>query len=1845
MKAIVLLCSILIVLATSKDVVVKDDEPRLSDVSILLPFGTDVVYNLEAFNGCFKWKVMRDSVVDIDVLDSCGLKVSLRNAWRTPTSERISTWITAEDSISGRILRCEIFIDHIARLEIGTTTRTMYQDEIVPLELQGFDKEDNLFSTLEGLIFEWSIKPEKLEVASTVLKIIPFKDAVFDVNPIILEIEKSGKKSSIILVKGEDTGRVTVGAQLVDSDKAHRVSETKVLISVWEPLHLTPSEDIYIAIGTRVQYILHKLSNERFIEIQMPHPQYKWSVQKTDIVEIDENGLLVGKALGFTKIQVQYLNMDDNIAIGYVHVVQPAYLGLEIFLSQEMHELNKVSLNHWALIENNNYNLTVQVYDNDNHKLYTTEDLYFTVTLGAGYFSLNSYTRNRANSEILTTKLGKSEIFAVLDNPRVVPRAISFKQEVTIVSQIEIIPPNLLMPWHPTIYHTYDMKFVGGTGRCAWQSSDTTIVPVNAIGRVSGERLGFSVVTCHDTKNPSNRDESIVTVARPHTISFLPGHVETEVGTDLTLFVQLYDEQGNSFDICDKFPIKFSLNMERASFAIINSNEPIGEGKQACGAVKIHAMNEGVQTLTASFRHETLGEVQTEVKVIAYHPIKISPETVVVALASTAYVKIEGGPIPWLSRPNLHYEDITAETPGHITIARETASTLESNRIYSLTCLKYGEQDLKYVIGNKHPGKGAHIPVQLESNIRFICTAPATLFIYPSTFHHPNMPINAPNSCVESMATLVDTISEGVALDSLPSSYRIRNNREVYFNISVFDHDGRKFTAFSSLDIKWKSSSNDLISIIERKGTGFSRMLKISSLVGDASIRLDIKGIKSSFISSTGASRVWFSPFYKNFEFSLYNPIKMEAPLITIYPHPSNRIRLTTDGGSGNTEVSTNSTTSINVDVAQVGEIYIVPKQTGVTRVTIIDVCVPTDESSSTVFVSDLHSIHLESRDMVEVNSELDIDVVLKDAHGHPFTTDQASLIDWEPRVDKFRILSITSAAQQHKKIPKITVLGQSLGSATITVTARTATGTFVNSPASQIHVYPPLKLHPSPTLYLLPGASYHVQYTGGPPVRSEIAYQVDSNKIASVGTRDGLVQAKVIGNTRLTAKVFSYSIFNSVKSEIGHDSTDVVVKYLDGIRIHSTTNRMYVGEEMVIQVKGINGEEPTIWGNMDIHFRWDNTNPEVASLQPFHVGAVSLDEEGHYLVRLLANTPGKSTVSVKVSEAPNRALMKGMTASFSIICVEPLRLLVPNEILLPPDSQFQIKTTHDSDPVERLQYSIIQREETCGTTQHTVDVNRNGLITALTSGTAFILVENPSGTQSVVLKVIVKPVHHAELRPKTPVHFFLPVGSEQSYDIILRDEMAKEFHSYDSISFSTTESILNIISLSIAPSNETQSQVLTISGLSPGKTQLRLDAISSNIASTFIPIHVTNAILPAQAVVSAGSTLNFITTFKKKTDQSLYKKIWFSSNPEVVEIDAETGRAVAVAPGVAIVSHNGSVSTYTPVNVIKPSELVFDTPKVKYEQSDKPIYQLPIILKNYEKKSISLSPYIDHNIELKCSVEQKYERYFSTSSRISTDGNELFCIVNPSVSLSDRDMPKSITIFATASSAAFNLRGKDEITFSPMFSIEKTSKHIYLSNANREEILKIQFQGEDIQYQCDDPRIIVRPASSNPSYKLFQISVRELGTPFYDSFITFFNPLSGQTEQVLVSYHPTDQKIDEGAEPIPSGDSFFSIWVWACTIAGFGILSVWFVTNRDQKIPPSTRVIDTRMSPTTPPGYPETPNRFSTNNTPYATPAAPYGTPSGGFGSPTFGSPTRGQYTRPVYSTPYHDRPSSPYN
>lgn len=115
----------------------------------------------------------------------------------THTHTYTYTHTTHALAATGLELRCDVFVDTINHIEITTRTRELLlEEEPERFELQAYDDEGNMFSTVRGHEFSWTLLPDEEAVQQqpepeNILNFMPFEESTYSTDPIIRELENS----------------------------------------------------------------------------------------------------------------------------------------------------------------------------------------------------------------------------------------------------------------------------------------------------------------------------------------------------------------------------------------------------------------------------------------------------------------------------------------------------------------------------------------------------------------------------------------------------------------------------------------------------------------------------------------------------------------------------------------------------------------------------------------------------------------------------------------------------------------------------------------------------------------------------------------------------------------------------------------------------------------------------------------------------------------------------------------------------------------------------------------------------------------------------------------------------------------------------------------------------------------------------------------------------------------------------------------------------------------------------------------------------------------------------------------------------------------------------------------------------------------------------------------------------------------------------------------------------------------------------------------------------------------------------------------------------------------------
>ena len=175
-----------------------DNLKKINEMNLLFPHiyenmeSRQIEYKLIAYNGCYEWLSSNQNFFNIQGIPDetnpkCQSSAIISLIKSKPITQAI--WILAKDKgnvffkfmmkslmvlkywfflETGDVLKVEAKIAEIAKIEIITKSRILDVGDMQALEVVGYDKDGNMFSTLEGVKIEWAVSKcdHILELAS-----------------------------------------------------------------------------------------------------------------------------------------------------------------------------------------------------------------------------------------------------------------------------------------------------------------------------------------------------------------------------------------------------------------------------------------------------------------------------------------------------------------------------------------------------------------------------------------------------------------------------------------------------------------------------------------------------------------------------------------------------------------------------------------------------------------------------------------------------------------------------------------------------------------------------------------------------------------------------------------------------------------------------------------------------------------------------------------------------------------------------------------------------------------------------------------------------------------------------------------------------------------------------------------------------------------------------------------------------------------------------------------------------------------------------------------------------------------------------------------------------------------------------------------------------------------------------------------------------------------------------------------------------------------------------------------------------------------------------------------------
>uniref|UniRef100_A0A3Q3AS89 Nucleoporin 210 n=1 Tax=Kryptolebias marmoratus TaxID=37003 RepID=A0A3Q3AS89_KRYMA len=1515
---------------------------KLNIPKVLLPLArsTRINFTLETTEGCYRWSSTRPEVASIQPVDEDGARGCSRSAVLQALStqpSRLTSIILAEDVVTGQVLRCDAIVDIISDIQIVSTTRELHlEDSPLALKIHALDSEGNTFSTLAGLVFDWTLVKD-VDVngftdSYNSLRVLKFSESTYTPPGYISEMERVGKQGDIILVSGLKTGHAKLKAK-IQEPLYKDVGAAEVRLLILENILLSPAHDVYLLAGTSIRYRVLKIRQGTITELSMPCDQYELHLQNS-VVGPNGNPDVAVASLDHgtstvTAVQLGHINVVldhkslrmqgvSRLPNSTLFVVEPAYLGFKIHPGDS-----------WVLETGRVYDILIEVFDKSSNKIFLSDNIRIDTVFPVEYFEILESSRNGSYHHVRALKDGLTLIDATLravqderGRVHVLANPVHNEQDVEIYNPIVLTPSILTFPWQPKVgAYQYPIKATGGSGNFSWSSSNTAVATVTVKGVMTTvSDIGVTVINAHDLRNPLHFGQMKVYVVEPVAMDFAPCPVEARLGLVLDLPLRIFglleelERERVMLSDCSHFDLLVEQE-NHGVFELLDGR--LAPGQNHCSGVRAKALAPGYTVLTVSYTHGNV-HLSAKITIAAYLPLRaVDPVSVaVVTLGSSKDMLFEGGPRPWVLEPSKFFCTSRAEDESSLSLTLTGPSSHNYNHHWlRATCRALGEQVLEVTVGNKASVTNP-FPAVEPAVVKFVCAPPSRLTLVP-VYTSPQLDLTCP------------------LLQQNKQVVPVSNYRNPILDLAAFDQQGRKFDNFSSLSMFWESSKPSLASIEpsmpmelqplednhkQMKLHGRQTVL-VHQQTGIAAITVTALGYQVLHLAAAKVPSPYepLTPISATLELLLVEDVKVFPETVTMYNHPDVRMSLALKEGSGHFFVNTSVKGIANVPYCRL-------LQPGVVKVMVHDLCLAFPApAKATVHVSDILEVYVRVVDKVEIGKSVKAYVRVLDDNKKPFSASYFHFMNLKLKAAS-AIVSLRPLAESTESDTAVfLVKGAVIGQTTLSAVVVDKTGRKIASAPQQIEVFPPFKLIPR-KMTLLIGATMQITSEGGPQPQSNIIFSISDEEVASVNPV-GLFRGAAVGNVTVTGLVQAVDAETGKLVVVSQDQVEVEVVFLTAIRIRAPITRIKTGAEMPVYVMGLTSSQtPFSFGSVlpGLAFYWSTTKRDILGIQPRHSETnINLQPEHNFGMRVMGRTRGRTGLKVvlRVTD-PKAQQLEGnlleLSDEIQIQVYDKLHMLNPQieaeELLMAPNSALKLQTNRDG--VGALSYRMLDCPDQVVVAQ--VD-DKGSLSSGSLTGISSLLItsqETFGVNQTLILTVKVVPVSYVRFSTRPVLHTStreglaaFPLGVLLTFTVHFHASTGEALHSSNAhLTFSTNRD--DLVQVGVGPSNHT----LTVRTVNVGLTLLAVWDTENMGVADYVPLPVQHAISMEESNrLVVGDVVCFHVQLVSPDGLS---GTWSSSADGVLQVDPKSGAAVARDSGTVTVYYeiSGVLKTYREV-------------------------------------------------------------------------------------------------------------------------------------------------------------------------------------------------------------------------------------------------------------------------------------------------------------------------------------------
>lgn len=1364
-------CALLLLLCVSR-------AARLNVPRILLPYLQEVAtnYTLQLIDAdessCYLWESSRTEVaVVLPPAGNCSRQATVSAVWGQPS--RQTATVVAYEPSTGEQLRCVVIVDQLASVEVVSTTRELLLGDTPELlELAGHNNQDDTFSSLDGISFDWSFQPLQ-QSPEPVLRFLPVSEWSCELpGPGVALWESRGRRSWAVLLEGRAVGAVRLSVR--PAHEAHAdVPSQQVEMRVVDSVQLEPFR-VFLLPGCQACFRLQRLAQGRPPRPVAPGERHTLRLENSRIAQLD--GLCaLAQELGQTQLLLSdtHLAVDGRQPASDVHVVKPSYLGFSVSPGGES----------WVLERGSVYWVQVQLYDDHHHRIHPSEGLQLQVDFPADHWQVEFSTENGTLHRVLALRAGRTTVKAELQGCRhphghLVRSTASGAQEVSIVEPLSVQPEAVWLPWDAEVRPSYTVRVRarGGSGSpvrwqleagSPWVSLDGPALGLATTLATRGEAgPGEAQLVARDGQlAPASMLLALVPVVEMEALGSAVLEAQLPDG-ELLVPVAMYrkdpeDQQLKPFEDCSQVSLGVKLVDTRV---LKHIPEPDGGGgppvDRGCTSVRLRCLAPGHTRLQVSH-----GKLQAQVLLGCYKPLRaVHPtKSVAVAYGSLLEMAFEGGPRPWPMLLAGHVVRLSSSSDADLVSIMRIIDPFRRNRdlhVFRVLCKGTGETVLDLFVGNNASASLPN-PARSEVSIRFVCALPAAV----------ELRLGSSASCPE---------------NKVPSS----SGEPFELDLVVREAGGQRLVNVSSLDILWElsdytlaqlASHRDVTSHVDgsagyRKVTRDFQVLQPQGKTGVLTVTATVRGFSPQVLRQTSLSQLKTEAVSGSLQLELVEAASLSSSSVRVLGHPSHQVNVSVLDGSGHFALDGDGSPVARIELSGRQVRVQAVERKGRLEVRLRDRCLAEGAEPLRLQVEVVWPGHLRLTvaPQVELGSEVEAEVRLEDSHGEPLSPLSGLRL--------VRQVSGPLALRPLESSPgRFGVRGTALGTGSVSFAAHALPE--LASPVASVDVFAPLRLEPH-NLTLAVGATYQLSWTGGPAGATVEFGPVEESRVAGfVVSSRGLVHA--VGPAGSHGRVWA--------TAGGRDEATVHVVAIGDLRLHCALHRVVQGSETVVHVESAGGLGPAAFCTAQEptqSLRWAASEPSLVSL----AAPLTRDAppDGSCVAHVRALRPGRLVL---------RLLLANHTAAELLLeVVPPVGLVVPavvqpEPLVLGPGSQLTLEVSGEASlegPGARLELPVL----------HALSV----------PGTAQLVVRRRQ--QQRLYQVQVDPVAYALVRPcggepwgAEDWPLVLPVGLELRVEVVLYNEWGQRFHATN-LSLEAHSSRSDLVSVERAAGGEWQVRV-----------------------------------------------------------------------------------------------------------------------------------------------------------------------------------------------------------------------------------------------------------------------------------------------------------------------------------------------------------------------------------------------------------------------------------------------------